>query len=185
MMPPRERLHAHGPTCHEHGRFAERAYDRGGYAGAFLELQDSLRDRPGLHWPADGVHLGRARASSVLGVDINPRTLEILRRGEIHIHEQGLREVYRAALAAASLKVAAQPKPADAFIIAVPTPFLEGELGSHDGQSYRLADLSAVRAGAESIVPVLRRGQSGRPRIHFTAADDRRHRGADPGALRA
>ncbi len=96
--------------------------------------------------------------ASVLGVDINPRTLEILGRGEIHIQEQGLREAYHAALAAGTLKVASRPAQADAFIIAVPTPFLRGELGSFESQSYRLADLSAVRLAAESIVPVLQRG---------------------------
>ncbi len=96
--------------------------------------------------------------ASVLGVDINPHTLEILGRGDIHIEEQGLREAYHEALATGTLKVASRPAQADAFIIAVPTPFLPRERGSYGGQSYRLADLSAVRLAAESIIPVLQRG---------------------------
>lgn len=95
---------------------------------------------------------------SVLGVDVNQQTLDILGRGEIHIEEDGLRDTYRAALAAGKLKVSLKPAEAEAFIIAVPTPFLEGQRGAYNGQSYRLADLSAVRAAAESIVPVLQRG---------------------------
>ena len=38
-----------------------------------------------------------AHGVEVLGVDVNPRILEILQSGEIHIHEGGLREAYRAA----------------------------------------------------------------------------------------
>jgi UDP-N-acetyl-D-mannosaminuronic acid dehydrogenase len=99
-----------------------------------------------------------AHGVSVLGVDVNQHTLEILVRGEIHIQEDGLREAYSAARTAGKLNVAPKPAEADAFIIAVPTPFLEGRKGSYNGRSFRLADLSAVRAAATSIVPVLRRG---------------------------
>jgi UDP-N-acetyl-D-mannosaminuronic acid dehydrogenase len=99
-----------------------------------------------------------AQGVSVLGVDINRHTLDVLESGEVHIREDGLREAFRSARAAGKLQVAAQPSEAEAFIIAVPTPFLEGEVGSYNGQSYRLADLGAVRAAAESIIPVLRAG---------------------------
>jgi UDP-N-acetyl-D-mannosaminuronic acid dehydrogenase len=98
------------------------------------------------------------QGASVVGVDVNERVLETLRRGEIHIHEQGLREMYRAAIAGGKLAIAAMPAEADAFIIAVPTPFQEDQFGEHDGQQYRLADLRFVIAAAESIVPVLRIG---------------------------
>lgn len=97
-----------------------------------------------------------ARGLSVLGVDVNAQTLATLREGEIHIHEAGLREAYRQGLDRGRLQVASKPAEAEAFIIAVPTPFLEDKLGSFAGQPYRLADLAAVRAAAESIVPVLR-----------------------------
>ncbi len=84
----------------------------------------------------------------VTGVDNNPRVVESLRQGKVHIHEPGLPEVVAAALQKGTLSVASTPVEADAFIIAVPTPFY-GD---------KKADLSFVRSAAESIVPVLRPG---------------------------
>jgi UDP-N-acetyl-D-mannosaminuronic acid dehydrogenase len=99
-----------------------------------------------------------AHGVSVLGVDVNERVLQVLDRGEIHIQEQGLNEIYRAAVKAGRLRIAARPREADAFIIAVPTPFYDDRTGERNGQTYKLADLRFVIAAAESIVPVLRRG---------------------------
>lgn len=99
-----------------------------------------------------------AHGLSVIGVDVNQKVLATLRSKEIHIHEQGLREMFVAALASGRLTVASGPAEADAFIIAVPTPFHKDRFGDHDGRRFRLADLSAVVAAAESIVPVLRSG---------------------------
>ena len=84
----------------------------------------------------------------VTGVDSNPRVVESLRQGKVHIHEPDLPEVVAAALRKGTLSIASTPVEADAFIIAVPTPFY-GD---------KKADLSYVRSAAESIVPVLRRG---------------------------
>jgi len=83
----------------------------------------------------------------VTGVDVNPRVVAGLRNGELHIEEPGLRTLVQAALASGNLRIAGQPEPADAFLIAVPTPVLPD----------KRADLSAVMAAAESIVPHLRR----------------------------
>ena len=94
----------------------------------------------------------------VLGVDVNPRVLETLRRGEIHIHEPGLREAVREALAEGRLRVADAPQEADAFIIAVPTPFYEDEWGEAQGKRFKKADMRAVQAAAQAIAPVLRPG---------------------------
>ena len=99
-----------------------------------------------------------ARGIQVLGVDISPRILETLRGGDIHIHEPGLREEFQSALKTGRLTFAAAPEPADAFIIAVPTPFYEGELGEADGVQFKKADMRAVTSAAESIVPHLRKG---------------------------
>jgi UDP-N-acetyl-D-mannosaminuronic acid dehydrogenase len=84
----------------------------------------------------------------VTGVDNNSEVLEALKHGKVHIYEPGLSEVVGAAIESGNLCVAAAPVEADAFIIAVPTPFY-GE---------KKADLSFVRSAAESIVPVLREG---------------------------
>jgi UDP-N-acetyl-D-mannosaminuronic acid dehydrogenase len=94
----------------------------------------------------------------VVGVDVNPNVLATLRRGEIHIHEPGLREVLEAALRTGNLTVNETPVEADAFIIAVPTPFLEDKYGDFDGRQYKLADMRAVISATEAIVPVLRSG---------------------------
>lgn len=94
----------------------------------------------------------------VVGVDVNPRVLETLRNGGLHIQEPGLRTVVEAALKSGKLTINEQPVEADAFIIAVPTPFHEDRQGEHEGRTYKLADMRAVTSAAEAILPVLRRG---------------------------
>jgi len=94
----------------------------------------------------------------VVGVDVNPQVLATLRNGGLHIQEPGLRTVVEAALKSGQLTVSEKPEAADAFIIAVPTPFYEDRSGEHEGRKYRLADMRAVASAAEAIVPVLRKG---------------------------
>jgi UDP-N-acetyl-D-mannosaminuronic acid dehydrogenase len=85
---------------------------------------------------------------NVIGVDTNPEIVEGLNNGHVHLFEPGLRTLVQAALQSGNLIVRRQPQPADAFIIAVPTPFKEN----------KRADLSFVISAAESIVPHLREG---------------------------
>ncbi|MBL7943461.1 MAG: hypothetical protein JNM00_11870, partial [Flavobacteriales bacterium] len=73
-----------------------------------------------------------------LGVDISPAIIDTLNRGEIHIHEPGLREAFTTALQGGNFKAALKPTEADAFIIAVPTPFKENETGNYNGTTYKL-----------------------------------------------
>jgi UDP-N-acetyl-D-mannosaminuronic acid dehydrogenase len=94
----------------------------------------------------------------VVGVDNNPQVITTLRNGGVHISEPGLRLLVREALDTGRLLVNSTPKEADAFIIAVPTPFYKNKRGSYKNQSYRLADMRAVSAATESIVPYLRPG---------------------------
>ncbi|MCL4561693.1 MAG: nucleotide sugar dehydrogenase [Chloroflexi bacterium] len=82
----------------------------------------------------------------VIGVDVNPQVVSTLQNGDLHIYEPGLRTLVQAALRSGNLEIASQPEPADAFIIAVPTPFLPD----------KRADMSFVVSAAESIVPHLR-----------------------------
>jgi UDP-N-acetyl-D-mannosaminuronic acid dehydrogenase len=84
----------------------------------------------------------------VLGVDVQADILARLRQGQPHIQEPGLLALVQAALQSGHLDLAEQPSEADAFIIAVPTPFLDD----------KSADLGFVRAAAESVATVLRRG---------------------------
>lgn len=84
----------------------------------------------------------------VIGVDVNPHVVETLREGNLHLQEPGLRTLVQAAIRSGNLVIASQPEPADAFIIAVPTPFYDD----------KRADLSYVISAAESIVPHLKTG---------------------------
>jgi UDP-N-acetyl-D-mannosaminuronic acid dehydrogenase len=84
----------------------------------------------------------------VIGVDVNPQVITTLRNGGLHIHEPGLRTLVQAAIGSGRLVVSEKPEPADAFIIAVPTPFYDD----------KRADMRAVTAAAQAIVPVLKRG---------------------------
>jgi UDP-N-acetyl-D-mannosaminuronic acid dehydrogenase len=84
----------------------------------------------------------------VVGVDVNPQIVSGLQNGQLHIYEPGLRTLVQAALRSGNLVVSEKPQPADAFIIAVPTPFYDD----------KRADMRYVTAATEAIVPVLRRG---------------------------
>jgi UDP-N-acetyl-D-mannosaminuronic acid dehydrogenase len=84
----------------------------------------------------------------VIGVDVNDRITSILNSGEIHIQEQGLRDLFRQALLSENLTIENTCMPADAFIIAVPTPL----------KPDKTADMHYVISASEMIVPVLQAG---------------------------
>jgi UDP-N-acetyl-D-mannosaminuronic acid dehydrogenase len=94
----------------------------------------------------------------VVGVDVNQRVIETLQNGDIHIHEPGLRTLVQAAIKSGNLTISDQPEEADAFIIAVPTPFKRTNVQCSNVQTYPEADLSYVTAAAEAVVPYLRTG---------------------------
>jgi UDP-N-acetyl-D-mannosaminuronic acid dehydrogenase len=89
-----------------------------------------------------------AHGAKVVGVDVNPHVVETLQNGGLHIQEPGLRSIVEAAFQSGNLTIVSKPVEADAFIIAVPTPI-------HPDKT---ADLSFVTSAAESIRPVLRKG---------------------------
>jgi len=84
----------------------------------------------------------------VVGVDVDQRVVNLLQNGQLHLYEPGLRTLVQAALRSENLVVSQSLEPADAFIIAVPTPFT----------AEKRADLSYVKAATEAIVPHLRHG---------------------------
>ena len=88
------------------------------------------------------------RGVPVQGVDINADVVEIINRGRIHIVEPGLEDLVNGAVASGNLEAAEAPEAADAFIIAVPTPFAGGNK----------PDLSHLRAAAKALAPVLKEG---------------------------
>jgi UDP-N-acetyl-D-mannosaminuronic acid dehydrogenase len=91
-------------------------------------------------------------------VDVNPQVINTLKNGQIHIFEPGLRTLVEAAVKSGNLTVSPQPEEADAFLIAVPTPFHEDQYDEYEGRTYKLADMRAVISAAEAIVPCLRKG---------------------------
>ncbi len=84
----------------------------------------------------------------VLGVDIRQDVVDLINRGEVHIVEPDLDKIVRDAVAAGKLRAAAEPEAADAFIIAVPTPFTDDHK----------PDLSHLHDAAESLKGVLKKG---------------------------
>src|SRR5260370_17273380 len=66
-----------------------------------------------------------SRGIDVIGVDINPRVVEAVNAGQTYFSEPDLDMLLRAATTLRKLRATAQPEPADAFVIAVPTPFPE------------------------------------------------------------
>jgi len=94
-----------------------------------------------------------SRRKQVIGVDVNPKAVDTINRGEIHIIEPELDMVVHAAVKEGYLRATTTPEPADAFLVAVPTPFHADE----NGQNHQ-ADLSYIRGAAESIAPVLQPG---------------------------
>jgi len=84
----------------------------------------------------------------VVGVDVKPEIIKTLEAGGLHIHEPGLRILVSGAINSGMLRVGLDPELGDAFIIAVPTPFIGAD---------KKADMRAVISAAEAIVPFLRR----------------------------
>lgn len=84
----------------------------------------------------------------VLGVDVNPNAVDSINKGRPHISEPELDVLLRKVVNAGALRASLTPEAADAFIIAVPTPFKDG---------YE-PDLSYIEAAAKAIAPVLAAG---------------------------
>ena len=64
-----------------------------------------------------------SRGIQVHGVDVDAETVELINRGQVPIVEPGLDVLVRGAVATGRLGAATTARPADAFIVAVPTPF--------------------------------------------------------------
>ena len=91
------------------------------------------------------------RSIQVLGLDVNEEAVAAINRGESHIVEPGLDDAIRRTVQAGYLRASTVPEPADAFLIAVPTPFKKDRDGVEP-------DLSYIKSAALKIAPVLRTG---------------------------
>jgi UDP-N-acetyl-D-mannosaminuronic acid dehydrogenase len=94
-----------------------------------------------------------SRKLKVIGVDVNQHAVDTINRGEIHIVEPDLDMLVHAAVIKGYLKAVTTPEPADAFLIAVPTPFKTGNEGDIPEP-----DLKYIKAASEAIAPVLKKG---------------------------
>jgi UDP-N-acetyl-D-mannosaminuronic acid dehydrogenase len=86
----------------------------------------------------------------VLGVDVSPEVVATINRGEIHIEEVDLDGLVRGVVQRGLLVAAETVQAADAFVIAVPTPF------ARDGK--HTPDISFVLSAAQEVARVLRPG---------------------------
>jgi UDP-N-acetyl-D-mannosaminuronic acid dehydrogenase len=91
----------------------------------------------------------------VVGVDVHTHAVEIINQGRPHFGEPNLDALVRRVVEAGKLRATTVIEPADAFIIAVPTP-LVGE-GDGDGPDPG-PDTSYIEAAARAVAPVLTAG---------------------------
>jgi UDP-N-acetyl-D-mannosaminuronic acid dehydrogenase len=95
-----------------------------------------------------------SRKIKVIGVDVNQHAVDTINKGQIHIVEPDLDMLVSAAVSQGYLKATTTPEPADAFLIAVPTPFLptknEGDIPQ--------PDLKYIESASKAIAPVLKKG---------------------------
>ena len=82
----------------------------------------------------------------VVGVDINPKVVELTNQGHLHIIEPGMEELLQEVIRNNMFKATERPEVSDAYFIVVPTPFK----GNHE------PDISYVEAATRSVLPLLK-----------------------------
>ena len=88
---------------------------------------------------------------NVVGVDTEIQVVNTINEGKIHIKEPDLAEIVKDTVKNGFLKASLTPIPSDAFLIAVPTPFIN--------QKSKIPEpnLEFIKAAASSIANVLKR----------------------------
>lgn len=84
----------------------------------------------------------------VVGVDINPKVVEMTNRGKLHIIEPGMEEILQEVVKAGTLRASTEPEVSDVYVVVVPTPFK----GNHE------PDISYVEAAVRKVIPLLKEG---------------------------
>jgi UDP-N-acetyl-D-mannosaminuronic acid dehydrogenase len=93
-----------------------------------------------------------SRKVNVIGVDVNQHAVDTINQGKIHIVEPDLDMMVHEVVTGGFLRATIKPEAADAFLIAVPTPFKEGPTGPHH------PDMDYIESAAKSIAPILKKG---------------------------
>ncbi len=122
----------------------------------------SIKNQPKVHGSVCVIGLGYIglptaallanRGYNVIGVDVNKKVVDIINSGNIHIKESGLDTFVRAAVESGRLKAYTEPKEADVFIIAVPTPFHE------NGYDIPTPNIDYVISATKSIAKYIKEG---------------------------
>ena len=84
----------------------------------------------------------------VVGVDVDERAVELINRGQAQFSEPDLDLLLERVVASGRLRATTEAEPADAFVIAVPTPFRDD----------RAPDLSYIESAARTVAPHLKPG---------------------------
>ncbi len=84
----------------------------------------------------------------VVGVDINPKVVEVTNQGKLHIIEPGMEEMLQEVIASGKFRAYTTPQESDAYFMVVPTPFK----GDHE------PDVSYVEAATRAVLPLLKDG---------------------------
>ena len=87
----------------------------------------------------------------VIGVDVSKDMINNLNKGIVHIEEPGISDIIKRAVNEKEYTASLTPEKADAFIITVPTPYIE--------ENYK-CDLSYVITACESVIPYLEKGNT-------------------------
>ena len=84
----------------------------------------------------------------IVGVDINPKVVEMTNKGKLHIIEPGMEEMLQEVVKSGALHASITPEVSDAYFMVVPTPFK----GDHE------PDVSYVEAATRAVLPLLKEG---------------------------
>lgn len=83
------------------------------------------------------------------GADVNAETVAAVNRGEVPFAEPDLGTTVAGAVSTGTLRAGSEPEPADAYIVAVPTPVTES----------KSADMRFIEDAAQSLAPHLSGGE--------------------------
>jgi UDP-N-acetyl-D-mannosaminuronic acid dehydrogenase len=89
-----------------------------------------------------------SKGINVLGVDVQQNVVDTINNGKIHIVEPALDGLVKHDVERGHLKAAIEPRKADVFLVAVPTPFKEDHL----------PDLKYVESATNMVLPYLEEG---------------------------
>ena len=84
----------------------------------------------------------------IIGVDINPKVVEMTNQGHLHIIEPGIEEMLQEVVSSGKLQASTKPEVCDAYFMVVPTPFK----GDHE------PDISYVESATRIVLPYLKEG---------------------------